>query len=100
MNDEDLPIPGWKPNHLLKSWVGLFQPIMDGKKTHDFRVLDRDFQVGDICLLQEYEPVAKTYTGRSVLVQITYITSAKHGHCAFSPFALHEGMGILSIKKL
>ncbi len=89
-----------RPQHDLKSWVGLFQPILDGVKTHDLRVMDRDFEVGDLCRLREYEPVTKEYTGRSVLVRITYITSAKHGHCAFSPFALHPGMGILSIERV
>lgn len=87
--------------HELKSWVGLFQPIFDGRKTHDLRVLDRDFNVGDLCRLREWNPTDKTYTGREVTVEITYITSGKHGHCAFSPFGiLHEAMGILSIRKV
>jgi hypothetical protein len=84
--------------HELKSWVGLFEPIMKGEKTHDFRVLDRDFQVGDSLRLREYEPTTKKYTGREVTVDVTYITSAKHQQCAFSPYALHPGMGVLSIK--
>ncbi len=86
--------------HELKSWVGLYEPIADGRKKHDLRDMDRDYQVGDICLLREYEPVTKEYTGRSCLVRITYITSGKHGHCAFSPFAMHPGMGILSIERV
>lgn len=88
----------WK--HDLKSWVGLFEPISDGSKTHDLRVLDRDYQVGDICLLREWEPIERKYTGRSCYVQVTYITSSKHGECAFSPTALHPATGILSIKLL
>lgn len=86
--------------HDLKSWVGLFEPINTGVKTHDLRVMDREFEVGDRCLLREYEPTTKEFTGRTCLVEITYITSAKHGHCAFSPFALHPGMGILSIRRV
>lgn len=86
--------------HELKSWVGLFEPIFKGEKTHDLRVLDRDYQVGDICLLKEYDPLTKEYTGRTVLVQITYITSSQHKECAFSPVALHPATGILSIKKI
>lgn len=85
-------------NHELKSWVGLFEPIFQGLKTHDLRVLDRDYKVGDICLLREYEPITKKYTGREVVVEVTYITSKFHEACAFSPFALHEGMGVLSIR--
>lgn len=86
--------------HVLKSWVGLFEPISKGLKTHELRVLDRDYQVGDVCLLLEYEPTTKKYTGRWARVEITYITSDKHNPCAFSPYALHSAMGVLSIKLL
>lgn len=89
-----------KHKHDLKSWVGLFEPIFSGKKTHDLRVMDRDFQVGDVCLLREWEPTKREYTGRACYVEITYITSSKHGECAFSPTSLHPATGILSIKLL
>lgn len=75
----------------------MFEPIARGQKTHDVRVMDRDYQIGDICLLREYEPTTKEYTGRSVYVRITYITSNKHTPCAFSPFALHPASAVLSI---
>ena len=87
-------------DHDLKSWVGLFEPILQGDKTHDLRVLDRDYKIGDILLLREYEPVTKVYTGRSCRVKVTFITSAIHTPCVFSPFALHPGMGVLSIKRV
>lgn len=84
--------------HELKSWVGLFEPIWDGSKTHDIRVMDRDYKVGDKCILHEYYPLEKRYTGRMALVEITYITSAKHQACAISPVALHPDCACLSIK--
>lgn len=87
-------------HHELKSWVGLFEPIFKGEKTHDLRVMDRDFQVGHICLLREYNPIEKTYTGRTAYVEITYITSSKHQECAFSPNCLHPATAILSIKRI
>lgn len=89
-----------RPIHELKSWVGLFEPILRGEKTHELRVMDRDYQVGDRCVLREWDAINRTYTGRSVSVKITYITSAQHGHCAFSPTTLHPAMGILSITRL
>lgn len=85
--------------HELKSWIGLFEPIRIGIKTHDLRVMDRNYEVGDICLLREYNPIEKTYTGREVKVKITYITSSNHNECAFSPFSLHPATAILSITK-
>lgn len=89
--------------HELKSWVGLFEPIFDGSKTHDLRVMDRDYTVGDTCLLREWDPKNRVYTGRDVEVTITYITSSAHqpSHqpCAFSPVALHDAMAVLSIRR-
>lgn len=84
--------------HNLKSWVGLFEPINRGEKTHELRVLDRDYKNGDTLILAEYDALKKEYTGRSCEVEITYITSSQHQECAFSPFALHPATGILSIK--
>lgn len=86
--------------HDLKSWVGLFEPIRCGEKTHDLRVMDRDYQVGDVCLLREWEPFNRGYTGRTVTVEITFITSSRHGECAFSPMALHPATAILSIRRV
>lgn len=86
------------PDHTLKSWTGLFEPIYSGRKTHDLRVMDRDYKVGDLCRLREYDPVAQEYTGREAGVEITYITSSRHQECAVSPTALHPATGILSIR--
>ena len=84
--------------HEVKSWVGLFEPLMKGEKTHDFRTMDRPYEVGDLMRLREYDPITQTYTGRECKKIITYITSARHGHCAESPTKLHPATGILSIK--
>jgi hypothetical protein len=87
-------------DHELKSWVGLFEPIFNGTKTHELRVLDRNYMVGDTLRLREYDPVEGTYTGRECFVEVTYITSSHHSPCAFSPIALHDAMGVLSIRKI
>jgi hypothetical protein len=89
-----------EPKHELKSWVGLFEPLLTGAKTHDIRVMDRDFQVGDICLVREWEPIKREYTGRQLYYEITYITSSKHQECAFSPSCLHYASAVLSVKLL
>jgi hypothetical protein len=86
--------------HDLKSWVGLFEPFLNGTKTHDLRVMDRDFHVGDVCRVREWEPILRKYTGRELFYQITYITSSRNNECAFSPIALHPASGILSVRKL
>jgi hypothetical protein len=47
-----------------------FEAVRDGKKTHEIR-RSWGFKVGDRILLQEY---GTDYTGRDVLVDITYIS--------------------------
>lgn len=91
---------GPRVKHVLKSWVGLYEPLASGAKPFDLRVMDRDYQVGDICEINEWQPRTRTFTGRKVLVEITYITSGQHVPCYFSPIALHPDMAVLGIKLL
>lgn len=84
--------------HRLKSWPALFEPLLQGKKTHDLRRSDdRAFQVGDTLLLQEFDPDAQCYTGRECRVNVTYITSTAVP-CAFYEVGLQPGFCILSVK--
>lgn len=84
--------------HTVKSWTAFFQAIKSGDKTHDMRdMVDRDYRVGDILILNEYDPFKGEYTGDTCRVKITYITSADTP-CAFSSAALAKGYCILSLK--
>lgn len=85
--------------HELKCWPELFQAIVEDKKTHDLRHSDRNFKVGDVMLLKEYDPLLNIYSGRQANVEITYITSA-YSPCALSTDALKSEYCILSIKRL
>lgn len=85
--------------HEVKSWKYLFEPIWDGRKTHDLRIMDRGYQVGDILNLKEYDTDTNTYTGRFIKAEITYITGGEHVKCAFSPFVLLNEYGILSLRR-
>lgn len=83
--------------HTLKTWPEEFQAIRAGRKRHESRDNDRDFRVGEFLRLEEFVPhpacqgsgrvwgngdkedcgCAKphgTYTGQSLLAQITYAT--------------------------
>lgn len=83
--------------HRVKSWSHLFVPIVEGRKVHDLRVDDRGFEVGDIMVLQEYDVISGTYTGRETRREITYITSDKFP-CAFSSAILPKPYVILSLR--
>src|ERR1700730_18449961 len=76
--------------HKVKSWPHLFEATLAGFKTHEVRRLgDRDYRVGDRLRLQEFDPATATYSGRELLVRITYVTSAQTP-CALSEECLHE----------
>lgn len=84
-------------DHHLKCWPQFFQLIKAGKKTHDLRRADdRDFRVGDRLLLEEFDPATKSYSGNSIMVRVTYVTSAE-APCALSDDALNPSYCILSI---
>ena len=83
--------------HYLKCWPQFFDPILEGKKNHDLRRSDdRDFRVGDLIVLREFDEIRGSFTGRQQKVEITYITSADLP-CALSSEALHDNFCILSI---
>ena len=84
--------------HQLKSWSPFFQAIKSGEKTHDLRDnSDRDFKVGEIVELFEYDPFKGEYTGENVTAEITYMTS-RDLPCAFSLAVLDPKYCILSLK--
>lgn len=86
------------PVHNVRSWGYLFEEMRAGRKTHDLRKNDRDYQVGDHLRLQEYDQVRARYTGRELLMEITYITGRATVPCAVSTVVLHEDYCILSVK--
>lgn len=88
------------PNtHTLKSWPSLFEEAAVGRKKFELRRNDRNFEIGDILLLREFEPDTETYTGREKRFKVTYITS-QSSPCALSNEALGDGYVILSIEPI
>ena len=84
----------------VKSWVPFFQAFKTGAKKHDMRDLkDRNYKVGDILVLEEYDPFKGQYTGDVMRMKITYITS-RETPCAFSSAALDSNYCILSLEEL
>jgi uncharacterized protein DUF3850 len=82
--------------HELKSWPQYFKKVVDGSKTFEVRLNDRDFKVGDFLFLREYDPETKQYSGRFQYVRVTYILGSEE-HDAVSPKALHPDYVILAI---
>jgi len=58
--------------HELKSWPQYFVPVLHGLKTFEVRRYDRDYRVGDYLYLREWCPLRGIYTGREIVVRVTY----------------------------
>ena len=77
--------------HCLKTWPRYFNDIKTGLKTFELRRNDRDYQVGDILKLREWDQTAQDYTGEIIKKEITYILEGGN-------FGLATGFCIMSIK--
>jgi hypothetical protein len=84
--------------HSVKSWTHLFKAAVEGKKSHDIRDgTERNYEVGDQMVFNEFDYTTGKYTGQRALFEITYITS-NSTPCALSPAVLKPGYMILSIE--
>lgn len=80
--------------HELKTWPTFFEAVCDGSKTFELRNDDRDFQVGDVLLLREFNLNNHRYTGRKLCRLVTYklesamFSGIEKGYCIM-------GLGVL-----
>lgn len=98
--------------HRLKTWPEYFQAILEGKKTFEVRVNDRDFKVGDELVLEEWEPVvpsARTrrmrieesgYTGRRIQATVSYILPLKNLPGSDTHTAYYRNLVVMSLANI
>jgi len=67
------------PAHHLKTWPESFVPLKIGTKTFEVRENDRDFQVGDVLVLREWDPDTQMLTGRVEMRRVLFILQGKFG---------------------
>lgn len=58
--------------HYLKTWTPFFKDIKNGIKNFEVRKNDRDYEVGDTLILEEFEPTTEKYTGAWIPKEIIY----------------------------
>lgn len=89
--------------HELKILPIYFEEVVKGNKTFEIRKDDRDFKIGDILLLKEYDPDKKYldikdeethYSGKKILKKILYVLKD------IPSLGLKEGYVLLGIKEL
>ena len=76
--------------HRLKTWPEVFEATAAGLKTAEFRINDRNFQVGDSLMLQEYNPETCEYTGNHITMRINHILYGNQ-------FGIPSGYVVISI---
>lgn len=77
--------------HNLKTHMAPFAAIASGTKKADLRLNDRNYQVGDILCLEEFNENTQERTGREIMARVTHIQEG---------YGLQEGYVMLSIAKL
>ena len=77
--------------HELKTINPYFQKLAEGKKTFELRKNDRDYKVGDVLFLKEYDTIKKEYKSgllkrliTDVLTHEEFPEGIKEGYCILS----------------
>ena len=61
--------------HVLKIYPQYFEDIERGLKTFEVRFNDRNYRVGDLLLLREFDPAGEEYSGCILICKVIYILS-------------------------
>ena len=74
--------------HSVKIWPEYFNAVCNLTKKHEIRRDDRDYQVGDLVILREWNHTTEEFTGKEQGVEITYVsrgfTGIEPGYVVFS----------------
>lgn len=77
--------------HKLKTWKQYYRDVYRRMKKFEVRKDDRDFQVGDILILQEYDQLREELTGNEMHKKVTYKLIG-------GQWGIEEGFCVLGIK--
>lgn len=81
--------------HVMKCWIGYFQPVLDGEKPFEYRRDDRGgFEYADVLELHEYDQIQHVETGRVLRVPVIWVSDGDEPYAPCQPPA---GMAILGL---
>lgn len=76
--------------HRLKTWPSPFTDTRSGVKSFEFRKNDRDFEIGDRLILEEWDPKVEKFTGEVLERDVI--------HILYGPdFGIPQGFCVMSI---
>jgi len=81
--------------HDLKTHPKPFSQVWDRIKPFEIRKNDRNYEIGDILFLREYDPKEDTYSGRIVVARVTIVYKGpkwgiQSGYCVLGIFIQNE----------
>jgi len=76
--------------HKLKTWIPYYRDIINDIKTFEIRKNDRDFKVGDILILEEWDDIKETYTGHFIYMRVGYILKG-------GQFGIEDGYVVMTL---
>lgn len=79
-------------HHHLKTWTEPFNATNNRRKRHEYRKDDREppFVVGDVLVLEEYDPITDKFSGKKIKRTVTYISRGPI-------FGIPDGYAVMSI---
>ena len=91
-----------KAKHELKIYQEYFEAVKDGRKKFEIRKNDREYKVGDILVLLEYDKYYEAFTGEKITVEISYMTdyAQQDGYVVLGIEEIWEGEELTEIKKV
>lgn len=84
--------------HELKIHPEYFAEVVLGNKKSEVRLNDRNYRVGDVLLLCEWDKVSKSFTGRTERRRITHIQSLNRLMSEFGCECFRLEYVVLSVK--
>jgi hypothetical protein len=80
--------------HHLKVYPAFFAALRDRTKRFECRMNDRDYQVGDLLALMEYDPAASRMGDETLTFRISYILHGTEG------FGIEAGYCVMSLEEV
>lgn len=78
-------------DHALKIDPERWEEVERGDKTHEIRVFDRNYRVGQVLKLLGYDRACGGFTGQALYVRVTCITAP-------GTYGLPDNVGVMSIR--
>jgi len=81
--------------HDLKIWPEQYQKVVNGHLSFQYRENDRNYQMGDVLILNEWNPKKNEFTGRKMCARVKYVfDEMNHGDV---PVIIMPGYCVMSI---